>query len=687
MASSNSYEKKSFFERFQTLKRKLQEKHIGIPVILAAILLGIFLTLQQVFTQQDIRKGAFPGGAQLFLITNKPAVYVGDTIAVNVLIDTKEQQVTAANIQLQYPADKLELSNVQLSDFLEQEIIPIATEPGKISFGLGSQPESPKSGSGLLATVTFVARETTATPLTITFDPQKTSVSALDRDVTNVIDTVQDLTLSIKTLNPVTDGVQVTLDPSTTSPSIGNPFNVAVQLDTKSYSVTAAEFHLTYNPTELEFIDAIEGDALPNIVSPPLTTTTSSTLHTTTISVGSDPETPLSGTGTGAVYTFRVRPGISTTTIGYNKPLIKIASLGDSDLNVFGDATPLTITVGSTTPTTTPVTPTPSTPPSPTPTTPVNPTVTLAPIQYEARLTGSQEAPPNNSPATGYSTLTLYQDGSAYVSLSYTTLQGTYQAAHIHGPAPVGEIAGILFTLPAEEFSGHPITLSSEQMRDLARGDLYINVHSSIFPEGEIRGQYGPFDPNVTPTSPPPTNTPQPTPTIPPNATALNISIKIPTIGNNASIGENPSPDNPSRQVDIELYNGNALVKAVSGILTFNNPHFSGNIDIGNDVPNGTYTLRAKLVNSLKRNLGNVTVTKNITQVVPVGEVVMGDTNSDNILNVFDYNILVSCHGTRRNTPTCNNDQFVSDINDDGSIFGEDYSTLLRGLYNRVVSD
>jgi hypothetical protein len=48
-----------------------------------------------------------------------------------------------------------------------------------------------------------------------------------------------------------------------------------------------------------------------------------------------------------------------------------------------------------------------------------------------------------------------------------------------------------LFPLPLGQLSDFPITLTASQVQDLKNGLFYVNVHSSNFPTGEIRGQFG----------------------------------------------------------------------------------------------------------------------------------------------------------------------------------------------------
>jgi uncharacterized repeat protein (TIGR01451 family) len=112
-------------------------------------------------------------------------------------------------------------------------------------------------------------------------------------------------------------------------------------------------------------------------------------------------------------------------------------------------------------------------------------------LLFVANLTGAQETPPNNSTAVGRASLLLSPDEkTARVSLVFSGLSSAQTDAHIHGPATLGVSAPPVFPLPLGQLSDFSITLTPSQVQDLKNGLFYINVHSSNFPTGEIRGQF-----------------------------------------------------------------------------------------------------------------------------------------------------------------------------------------------------
>ncbi|HEX8096895.1 MAG TPA: PQQ-dependent sugar dehydrogenase, partial [Pyrinomonadaceae bacterium] len=113
------------------------------------------------------------------------------------------------------------------------------------------------------------------------------------------------------------------------------------------------------------------------------------------------------------------------------------------------------------------------------------------PTLFVATLNGAQEVPAVSTNATGTATILLSPDEkSARVSLTFSNLSSAQVAAHIHGPAPAGTNANVLFPLPQGSFSDFLINLSPAQAQDLKNGLYYVNVHSQNFSGGEIRGQF-----------------------------------------------------------------------------------------------------------------------------------------------------------------------------------------------------
>jgi hypothetical protein len=112
-------------------------------------------------------------------------------------------------------------------------------------------------------------------------------------------------------------------------------------------------------------------------------------------------------------------------------------------------------------------------------------------ITLKADLKGTNEVPPNTSPASGHAEATLDTDTKVLTyKVTYADLTGPALGAHFHGPGEAGKNAGIVlpFKLTPSPIEG-TATLTDSQVSDLLAGNWYANVHTAANPGGELRGQ------------------------------------------------------------------------------------------------------------------------------------------------------------------------------------------------------
>ena len=143
-------------------------------------------------------------------------------------------------------------------------------------------------------------------------------------------------------------------------------------------------------------------------------------------------------------------------------------------------------------------------------------------LVFTGVLSGPAESPPNASPATGTATVTVDTVTHSWrVQVEFSGLLGPATAAHIHGPTPTPGVgtAGIitpnpsLFAFPLNVTSGvydmsfdldltsdlfNPAFLTAHGgnvavaeaalLQALLEGRAYFNIHTQVFPGGEIRG-------------------------------------------------------------------------------------------------------------------------------------------------------------------------------------------------------
>jgi hypothetical protein len=116
---------------------------------------------------------------------------------------------------------------------------------------------------------------------------------------------------------------------------------------------------------------------------------------------------------------------------------------------------------------------------------------------FTAKLTGNNEVPPVNTPATGMAQFQLSPDGKELnYDLSATNLKG-FMMAHVHqgkagenGPPVTTPLSIGKGKITSSDLQG---PLAGKQISDLVNimknGGAYANVHTQQNQNGEIRGQ------------------------------------------------------------------------------------------------------------------------------------------------------------------------------------------------------
>lgn len=196
-----------------------------------------------------------------------------------------------------------------------------------------------------------------------------------------------------------------------------------------------------------------------------------------------------------------------------------------------------------------------------------------------------------------------------------------------------------------------------------------------------------------TTVSPMKTITPTPRPSGSATSVTFSVSLCLHGLGNcgdnvSPSAGGNTSPLHPSRTIQISVYNSqNSLVtQNSSSSITYspNSETFTGIADMGSLAP-GSYLIQIGSPGYLSKSVpGIITVTQGaVISLTPIS-LVTGDINNDDQIDIQDYNILISCFGTKQTTSACTMPPTTqsqgADITDDGSVDGSDYNEFLREL-------
>lgn len=175
--------------------------------------------------------------------------------------------------------------------------------------------------------------------------------------------------------------------------------------------------------------------------------------------------------------------------------------------------------------------------------------------------------------------------------------------------------------------------------------------------------------------------------------TKLNLSILLDGIGNrgdntnpNTSSLSNKTPQHSTIGASIEIDDSsNRVIGAGVGKITYNSATgaYEGQIPIEQGFPTGTYLIKITADTHLRKLVTGIqTITAGQLNTIPQLALVAGDANSDNSLNILDYNALLNCYSDFSTQSKCSAaySKTNTDFNDDGSVNQADYNLFLREL-------
>ncbi|MFV5696193.1 CHRD domain-containing protein [Flavobacterium sp. LB3P122] len=119
-------------------------------------------------------------------------------------------------------------------------------------------------------------------------------------------------------------------------------------------------------------------------------------------------------------------------------------------------------------------------------------------VTFNATLNGASEVPTTTSTATGTAVLKFNKTTKTF-SLTVTYSGLTPSGGHIHKGA-VGVDGPIVFPLPdlTSPITYTSVALNATEEADLIANLYYVNLHTTAFPGGEIRGQLVTTNPSGT---------------------------------------------------------------------------------------------------------------------------------------------------------------------------------------------
>jgi hypothetical protein len=126
------------------------------------------------------------------------------------------------------------------------------------------------------------------------------------------------------------------------------------------------------------------------------------------------------------------------------------------------------------------------------------PTVPTAPQRapelaaFSSPLSGAAEVPPVGTNGLGQIDAVLNRSTNVLrYRVTFSGLSGAATAAHFHGPAAEGVNAPVVVPIrgPYKSPQDGTVTLTPAQAADLLAGRWYVNIHTALRPNGELRGQ------------------------------------------------------------------------------------------------------------------------------------------------------------------------------------------------------
>ena len=124
------------------------------------------------------------------------------------------------------------------------------------------------------------------------------------------------------------------------------------------------------------------------------------------------------------------------------------------------------------------------------------------PIRFRALLSADEQSAPTESPGAGCIAFELDRPTLRLSwTLEYSPLTSEATGAHVHGPQTPGGNAGVLFDLAPDGLDS-PVEsatiLTEAVMAYILTGRAYVNVHTTVYPAGELRGQIMRLRPETT---------------------------------------------------------------------------------------------------------------------------------------------------------------------------------------------
>lgn len=253
--------------------------------------------------------------------------------------------------------------------------------------------------------------------------------------------------------------------------------------------------------------------------------------------------------------------------------------------------------------------------------------------------------------------------------------------------------------------SGVPILIKNSFVRKftLLNNKIFILEHMNNTNKLRVYKSDGTaYSCTPTPTISGPTTPP---PSTDPNRTTLTLNLLFHGIGAGGdSVNptgnrlSNKNPIHQERSLNIQIVNEDNIVVATKLAPAFYNTatgEFNSHVVITDPIPEGDYIVKVKTEPYLRKLMpGFLTIKPGQKNIMRPTDLVTGDVNGDNTINVLDYNILYDCgYGVFKALPMINRssvfnnkscrshaEREYADMNDNGTIDHTDYNLFVREL-------
>lgn len=462
--------------------------------------------------------------------------------------------------------------------------------------------------------------------------------------------------------------------PLTESPNSTIPLTIAITPGANQVSLVSLE--ITYDPTKLEptgptpFV--AKTSVFPQTIEGPVY---SPGKIRVSLSVGSDPRSAVTTPSEVGTITFKALSNTSQPTsvsFGSQTQVYSVAGADQGSENVLATSNPAYISIGfgqSEEPT-------------------VSPTIT-----HTVKIQGNY-VDQNNAP--------FARAGQVVEAINFNT---GHRFTTTATPSWSLDVPRGKYTITADNLNAydvsnsvcHDCTFHSSYSGGISASvDFLLNTSQQYV---DVSFKYTPILPTYTPA--PTVVIPSPSPTIEPSVAGILMYLNLHGIGRAGdsvspqnSAGSNKNPKDTSRLVELWVYNKDeASVRFFKQVMATYDPagYYFISTRLG-DIQDGDYIIKVKVPGFLQKRLpGIFTADTGIYKGTPAIDLIAGDVNDDNSLNILDYSILMDCgYGDLDPLPLTNpqssynksacqahNVRFV-DLNNDGILNTKDFNLFLR---------